>query len=102
MKQSSTLNALSTLLLKGEDSVLADWILRQSDLQKIWVAHLESKLSQNPTLLKQITESLFTEKLLPRDSFSELIRILIEDRLFFESLLSDPTLGFKAKNNLNL
>lgn len=99
---SSASSSVSNLLLKGGDSSLADWILRQSELQKIWVTHLESKLTQYPNLLKQITKSLLAEKLLPQDSFSELIRMMIEDRLFFENLLSDPTLGFKTQNKLKL
>ena len=96
LESSSLKTSVTTLLLRGGDSALADWILRRADLQKIWITQFETKLLQEPLFLQQITESLLKEKRLSPDSLSELITLLLEDRHLFEALLSDPTLGFKS------
>ncbi len=93
----SPYTTIESILLRGGEFTLADWILRQSELQKLWITELESKLTQDPHFLKQVIESLQAENQLSKDSFSDLIQLLIEDRLFFETVLSDPSLGFKNK-----
>ncbi|MES2307527.1 MAG: hypothetical protein V4507_01595 [Verrucomicrobiota bacterium] len=99
--QSSPSLSLSEILLHGGDAPLADWILRNSELQIAWREQFEEQLIQNPRLLKRIIESLVLEKSLPSSSFQELIQKTTEDRLLFETLISDPTLGFKNQIKTN-
>jgi hypothetical protein len=86
---------LREILLRGGDASLADWILRSSELQVLWRDQLENQLVQNPMLFQSLLKSLISHQILTPNAFTSLIQITIEDRLLFESLLSDPTLGFK-------